>query len=213
VPPCYSVIPPRTNDIQQLNDRFAFLSDNNPYAVLHTHPQWTYKRWTVEGWIEIGHYLKNSGLKLVLSGGPEQDEIDYITNIAHKLPEDTINLAGQVSIAQLAQIIARAKLFIGPDTGITHLAAATGIPVIALYGPTNPVKWAPWPAAYQQKKNPFHKVGTQQVNNVFLVQGDGDCVPCHLEGCERHRESRSQCLDQLSPERIKRLVRQLLDNG
>ena len=54
-------------------------------------------------------------------------------------------------------IIAQAKLYIGPDTGITHLAAATGIPVIALYGPTNPVKWAPWPSGYKQNITLFIK--------------------------------------------------------
>jgi heptosyltransferase III len=210
IPSRFSLIPPQTSGTRQLAEQFSFLSDNTPYAVMHTHPQWIYKRWTVEGWIEIGHYLKNSGLKLVLSGGSDQDEIDYIANIAHNLPEDTINLAGQVSIAQLAQIIAQAKLFIGPDTGITHLAAATGIPVIALYGPTNPVKWAPWPSAYQQKKNPFKKEGTQHVNNVFLVQGTGECVPCHQEGCDRHRLSHSDCLNSLSAKKIQDIALSIL---
>lgn len=210
IAPIFSLIPPQTADTRQLVGQYSFLSGNTAYAVLHTHPQWTYKRWTVEGWIEIGRYLNNLGLKLVLSGGPEQEEIDYIATIASKLPEGTINLAGQVSIAQLAQIIAQAKLFIGPDTGITHLAAAAGIPVIALYGPTNPVKWAPWPSAYRQNKNPFEKVGTQQVNNIFLVQGEGACVPCHQEGCDRYRGSRSKCLDNLPPESIKYAITQVL---
>jgi len=150
------------------------------------------------------------GLQLVLSGGPAPQEIDYVTDIAGKLPENTINLAGQVSLAQLATVIAQAKLYIGPDTGITHLAAATGIPVIALYGPTNPVKWAPFPFGYQENSNPFTKKGDQQVNNIYFVQGAGDCVPCDLEGCDRHQQSRSLCLDSLSPDGIKRLVPQLL---
>jgi heptosyltransferase-3 len=155
-------------------------------------------------------YLKKLGLNLVLSCGPAQQEIDYVANIQRQLPNDTINLAGQVTLAQLAYIIAQAKLYIGPDTGITHLAAATGIPVIALYGPTNAVKWAPFPYGYQANVNPFNKKGDQQVNNVYFLQGEGDCVPCGLEGCDRHQQSRSQCLDNLSPESIKRAVRQLL---
>lgn len=210
VPRCFSLVPPQIGSSEQLAQQFPFLADNTGYAVLHSHPQWTYKQWTVAGWVEIGLYLKERGLKLILSGGPAQEEIDYVANIQRQLPEDTINLAGRVSLAQLAHIIAQAKLFIGPDTGITHLAAATGIPVIALYGPTNPVKWAPWPVGYNQNINPFHKTGSQHVNNVHLIQGTADCVPCHLEGCDKHRESRSQCLDTLPPQRVKEAVNQAL---
>jgi heptosyltransferase-3 len=210
VPRSFSLVPPQIGNVHQLTKQFPFLLDNTGYAVLHPHPQWTYKQWTVEGWVEIGHYLKEIGLKLILSGGLAKGEIDYVANIQRQLPEDTINLAGQVSLAQLAYIITQAKLYIGPDTGITHLAAATGIPVIALYGPTNPVKWAPWPVDYHQNINPFHKVGTQQVNNVFLVQGKGVCVPCHQEGCNRHRLSHSDCLNSLSAKTIQDIALSIL---
>ena len=211
VPRSYSLIPPKTSHVELLLEQFPFLTETSGYAVLHPHPQWTYKQWTTEGWVEVGLYLKKLGLNLVLSCGPAQQEIDYVANIQSQLPDDTINLAGQVSLAQLAYIIAQAKLYIGPDTGITHLAAVTGIPVIALYGPTNPVKWAPWPADYNQDINPFYKVGSQHVNNIRLIQGNGHCVPCHLEGCDKHQQSRSQCLDLLSPMKIKEAVNQALN--
>jgi heptosyltransferase-3 len=180
-------------------------------VVLHPHPQWTYKQWTSEAWIELGHYLHELGLTLVLSCGPAQQELDYVAAIQSELPEGTINLAGLVSLAQLATIISKAKLYIGPDTGITHLAAATGIPVLALFGPTNPVKWAPFPVNYQSELNPFNKIGDQHVNNVYLIQGEGACVPCDLEGCDRHQQSRSLCLDTLAPDSIKSLVLSLLN--
>ncbi len=210
VPKCFSLVPPQIGNVRELAKQFPFLAGNTGYAVLHPHPQWTYKQWTVEGWVEVGLYLKKLGLKLVLSGGPAQEEADYVANIQRQLPEDTFNLAGRVSLAQLATIIAQAKLYIGPDTGITHLAAATGVPVIALYGPTNPVKWAPWPSGYDRNINPFDKTGSRQLNNISLIQGEGDCVPCHLEGCDKHRQSRSQCLDTLSAERVKAAIRQML---
>lgn len=210
VPRYFSLVPPQIKGRQQLVRQLPFLADNAAYAVLHLHPQWTYKQWTVEGWIEIGLYLKSLGLRLVLSVGPALEEIDYVANIQRELPEDTINLTGQVSLAQLASIIAQAKLYIGPDTGITHLAAATGVSVIALYGPTNPVKWAPWPSGYHQNINPFKRTGDQQLNNINLLQGEGDCVPCHREGCDGHQKSRSLCLDRLSPERVQEAIRRAL---
>jgi len=48
------------------------------------------------------------------------------------------------------------------------------------------------------------------VNNVSLIQGRGDCVPCHLEGCDRHQQSRSQCLDELLPQQVKEAINQAL---
>jgi heptosyltransferase III len=202
VPSHFSVTPPRSGNFQELAQRHTFLTGTQPYVVLHPLPQFTYKRWTLEGWIAVGRYLQDSGYQLVFSGGLGQEEIDYVTHIASHLPAVAFNLAGQVSLPELTHIIASAKLFIGPDTGTTHLAAATGIPVITLFGPSNPVKWAPWPNAYQHKKNPFQNKGSQQINNIFLVQGEGECVPCHQEGCDRHRGSHSHCLDKLSPETI-----------
>jgi heptosyltransferase-3 len=206
IPRSHALVPPRSESALLL----PLLSEAQDYAVLHPYPQWTYKQWTQEGWLEIGRYLHRHGLRLVLSGGPVEQEVNYLAELQSRLPEDTLNLAGRVTLAELTGVIANAKCFIGPDTGITHLAAATGIPVIALFGPTNPVKWTPWPYGYRQDQNPFVKVGDQQVNNVYLIQGQGDCVPCDLEGCERHRQSRSACLEQLPVRRVIEAIRQAL---
>jgi len=213
VQPFFTLIPPKSINDQKLLEQYPFLTQVEDYVVLHPHPQWTYKQWTLEGWIALGNYLHGLGLRVVLSCGPAQQEMEYVASIQKQLPDNTINLAGQVSLAELAYIITQAKLYIGPDTGITHLAAATGTPVIALFGPTNPVKWAPWPFLYQKRTNPFYKVGSQTVNNVSLIQGmsESNCVPCHLEGCDRHRGSRSQCLDVLTLQKIIDIVAQILE--
>ncbi|MGH8476938.1 MAG: glycosyltransferase family 9 protein [Methylococcales bacterium] len=201
------LIPPR--GLRELDHSVAEIG-KFPYAVLHMYPQWIYKRWTVQGWAAVGRFLEQQKIRLVLSGGPDPEEIEYLNEIQRDLPENTVNLAGRVSIAELAGIIRGASLFIGPDTGITHLAAATGIPVIALYGPSNPVKWAPWPAGFNGRDNPFSRRGSQDVNNIHLIQGELDCVPCHLEGCERHRASHSECLDSLAANRVVAKIREIL---
>jgi heptosyltransferase-3 len=80
---------------------------------------------------------------------------------------------------------------------VTHLAAATGAPTVALYGPTDPRLWGPWPA--QGLDVPWTASGTiQNRGNVWLVQNPQPCLPCQLEGCERHIDSYSRCLDELS---------------
>lgn len=208
ISPHFDLVPPTSNNF---NPPSGFnITDN--YAVVHLHPQWTYKQWSDQGWLEIGKYLHKKGLKIILSGGSGKHEKTYIRQIQKSLPKNTLNLADKASLADLNHIISHAKIFIGPDTGITHLAAATGTPVIALFGPTNPVKWAPWPINYHSNKNPFVTKGSQHVNNIFLIQGDGDCVPCYLEGCDKHRLSRSKCLDTLSSKKVIQFIEQALND-
>ncbi len=94
-------------------------------------------------------------------------------------------------------MIGAARVYIGPDTAITHLAAATGTQTVALFGPTDPRIWGPWPAGGLDR--PWAPAGTiQNRSNVWLVQNPLPCLPCQQEGCERRLDSHSQCLDELS---------------
>jgi len=181
------------------------------YAVLHLLPLWEYKRWHISGWKQIAHHLQSLNINIVLTAGPDQNEINYVNKFHQQLPS-AINLAGKTSLGQLSDLISHAKLFIGPDTGVTHLAAATGTPTICLFGPTNPIKWAPWPKNYHSDMPPFKKIGNQHINNIYLIQGKGDCVPCHREGCDQHRASHSACLDTLAAEEIESIINLILIN-
>lgn len=208
IPPVYHLTAP-----QVVNEKFNvtdFVGVAN-YVVLHPMPQWRYKQWTTEGWAAIADYCQRQGLTVVVSGSSAKAELAYLAQL--KLPKNSVNLAGKLSLAQLAQVIANARLFVGCDTGITHLAAATGVATIALFGPSDPVKWTPWPIDYCSNKPPFVTHGSQRVNNVYLIQGQKDCVPCYLEGCERHRESYSACLDAIPPEQVVQMIEQILFLG
>ena len=128
--------------------------------------------------------------------------MEYVGQIFRSMPPSTVNMAGKLSLAESAYLIGRAKVYVGPDTALTHVAAALGTPTIALFGPSNPVKWGPWPKNFEEDRNPYSLIGTQRVNNVILMQGKGDCVPCMEEGCERHNDSLSDCLQKLPAERL-----------
>jgi heptosyltransferase-3 len=96
----------------------------------------------------------------------------------------------------VSALIRAARVYIGPDTAVTHLAAATGTPTVALYGPTDPRVWGPWPAGGLD--TPWAAAGTvERRGNVWLVQNPLPCLPCQLEGCDRRLDSHSQCLDEL----------------
>ncbi|OUD15046.1 putative lipopolysaccharide heptosyltransferase III [Thioflexithrix psekupsensis] len=203
IPRCYQVVLPENTGVSaRLSAKLPFNWLQTPYVVLHLMPMWRYKCWTLRGWGALAHYLHALGLEVVLTGSQAPAEQLYIQQAMQMMPRAVVNMAGRLNFAEVAALIRRSQAYVGPDTAVTHLAAATGVPTVAIFGPTNPVKWGPWPAHYARDANPYRRVGTQFIGNVALVQGEGDCVPCHLEGCERHRYSRSECLDKLTVEQV-----------
>jgi len=181
-----------------------FDMEKKSYAVINVCPMFSYKMWNLEGWRKlIGWLNKSKGLEIVLTGGNSSDELGYISLLRQSLPNDSINIAGKVSLSGVAYLLSKASVYVGLDTSVTHMAAALGIPTIALYGPTNPVKWGPMPNNVSfSGKSPYKIKGSQIVKNVFLLQGQGDCVPCHEEGCDRNVRSFSKCLQEISADAV-----------
>ncbi|KVE29705.1 glycosyl transferase family 1 [Burkholderia singularis] len=171
-------------------------------VVVHPVPMFEYKRWRIDGWAELIRWLRARGFAVALSGGPAQAELDYAARVAEMAGEPVLNLVGKLSFAESAELYRRARLFIGPDTGATHVAAATGVPTIALFGPSDPVRWGPWPNGWPPGNDPWPLRGSAQRGNVYLLQGEGACVPCKLEGCERRLDSPSACLTELAASRV-----------
>ena len=198
VEPCFDVVTAwRQEDEAQVRRLLPFDPSMRGYAVLHMYPMYAYKMWRRDAWVELAGWLNEQGLRIVLTGGKSEDEMAYIRDLLPLLPAETVNAAGKLSLGGVARLLSQARAYVGPDTAVTHMAAALGIPTVALFGPSNPVKWGPWPKGYHRSLNPYQMQGTQRVNNVVLLQGGGDCVPCMEEGCERRITSLSDCLQNL----------------
>lgn len=192
IPPIAEVVPAwRDDDVAAVD---ALLGAScGPFAVLHPYPKFRYKMWHESGWIEVARWLHGNGFRVLLTGGPDADERAYVEAIARQFP-DALNLAGQLTLGGIAVLLSRAKFYVGPDTAITHLAAASKVPTIALFGPSDPVKWGPWPHNQAAAANPWQRLRNQRCGNVQIIQGRAACVPCGHEGCDRHVDSRSDCL-------------------
>jgi heptosyltransferase-3 len=166
-----------------------------PYAVIHAAPMFRYKQWTMSGWRALAGALAARGLNVIATGGPAEAERRYLDAVWNGAP--VTRRDGQLAWPQLAGLLSKARVYIGPDTSVTHLAAASGCPTVALYGPTDPRLWGPWPVGGLDTM--WAATGTiQRRGNVWLVQNALPCTPCQLEGCERRLDSYSQCLDELS---------------
>jgi heptosyltransferase-3 len=184
-----------------------------PFVLLHVSPKFAYKAWTLDGWVELAQSLAARGITVVVAGGNSPQENEFIERLMPGMPQGTVNLAGRVDLAALSWILSRARAYVGTDTAVTHMAAATGTPTVALFGPSSPVKWGPWPQGLAAgTSSPWLLAGTQSRRNVVLLQGEDPraCVPCLLEGCDKHVGSLSACLQSLPAQRAIEAVERLL---
>jgi heptosyltransferase-3 len=157
------------------------------YVVVHSPSMWPYKQWPAEHFRALVADLTAGGRQVVLTRGPAKHDAELVSSLLAATPSGLAIDAGLLDFQQLATLLREAALYIGPDTSISHLAAATGVPVIAIYGPTNPMRWSPWPGRH---------------GKVIVLQSGLPCVPCGRAGCEDHRRSRSDCLMDIPPERV-----------
>jgi heptosyltransferase-1 len=120
------------------------------YAVLNPGAGWGAKRWPAERYGEVARELSSDGLCPIINYGPGEEA----------LSEEVMRASGdtakpmKLSISDLIALMRGAELFIGGDTGPMHLAAALRVPVVAIFGPTNPARNGPYGTRNIVLRNP-----------------------------------------------------------
>jgi len=139
--------------------------------IVYANPaaRWTTKYWTVEAWAELGDLLISQAAAAVVFAGSAADA-RYIDQISERMTERPIVAAGKLSLAEAVALIEAADVYVGVDSGPMHIAAFTGTPVVALFGPTEPAKVGPY--------GDGHKV---------IRKTDLDCLGCRLRACSNRR--------------------------
>ena len=123
-------------------DEFLGASDA-PLIALHPGSGSPRKNWPLENWRALGDWLLAlpSPPRLLLIGGEaDHAQLDALTAAWRGA---SVLLARDLPLPHLAALLARCRLFLGHDSGISHLAAAAGTPSLLLFGPTDPAVWAP----------------------------------------------------------------------
>jgi len=176
------------------------LAFERPYAVLHANPMFVFRRWTMDGWRALAAALAQRGLAVVATGGPDAQERAYLDEL-WGADANVIRFDGWLTWQQLTTLLGGAAVYVGPDTSMTHLAAAAGCPTVALYGPASPHRIGPWPiGGLTDMWQPAGRI--QQRGNVWVVQNPLPCLPCEKLGCEGHLQSFSRCLDELAAAQV-----------
>ena len=109
-------------------------------VLLHPGAAAAARRWPPDRWAAVARALVARGAPVTLTGGP--DEADLCARV-RALAGPGVDLAGPLSLPELARRVARARLLLCGDTGVAHLATATGTPSVLLFGPVPPRWWGP----------------------------------------------------------------------
>lgn len=151
--------------------------------------RWETKNWPVESFIEAGRILlEETGGTILLLGSPADRGV--CARIADEVGKGVMNLCGKTSLCELGRVLREADVLLSVDSGPMHMAAALGVPVVAVFGATDPVRTGPY--------GEEHRV---------LTERDLDCRPCFSEDCAREDLA---CLRRIEPSRVVAQVLEVL---
>jgi heptosyltransferase-2 len=122
-----------------------------PYVVIHPGSPMSTKRWEPERFAHTARLLRATGLKIVLTCGPGEEYL--VSHVARGVPNAVILIG--LKITETAELIRGAQLYMGNDSGPMHLAAAVGVPIVAIWGSSDSRRWHPWLAPHRVVQNPF----------------------------------------------------------
>jgi len=122
---------------KQCENRLQGVGD---FALLNPGAGWGAKQWPAERFGEVARRLAEDGVKSLINFGPGEEPLVRAVESASK----DVAKGVASSLTELIALTRRARIFIGGDTGPMHLAAALGVPVVAIFGPTNPARNGPF---------------------------------------------------------------------
>jgi heptosyltransferase-2 len=153
------------------------------------------KRWSAERFARVGRSLiTRYRAGIILLGSPNEQEL--LQSIRQLIDSPRVLIPEAASLTQTAAVIAHCNLFIGNDSGLMHVAAALGVPIVALFGPGTPATTAPW----------------MDRNLYRIVLAEVSCRPCRqrfFTECSPSPQGKPPCLEAISVEQVLAVVDEL----
>jgi len=160
--------------------------------VVHVSAGNPFRRWSQDSFAEVTAALisRHDDVRVVVVSGPSERDAAarVIQHTRERLPaakRESVLSIGDCSLAELRALLDGAALFIGGDSGPLHIAATSAIPIVGLYGPTLPVRSAPW-------RSPM--LTTESVEG-----GPLECRPCNQRVCA---PGDFRCLTRIAPDAV-----------
>ncbi len=153
------------------------------YAVIIPGARWETKKWFPDRFAELA---KNLSIKsLVMGSGQDKEISNYIEESSEG---NAISMAGRTDLKELITLIRNARFVISNDSGPMQIAAACGIPVISVFGPTNPVRTGPYGSTH------------------IVIKSDIPCSPCYKRKCKSLK-----CMENITVDMVYEAVKRISD--
>jgi heptosyltransferase-2 len=154
------------------------------------------KRWPAAYFAELG---LRTGLPLVLLGSAKEAALcdEIVQRIHQERPKTARNLAGLTDLSQAMALIASSQAMLSNDSGLMHVAAAMGVPQVAVFGSSSPLHTPPL----------SDKAVVLWLKNEASYQPPLDCAPCFERSCPL---GHMRCLNDLTPERVEQAWREVV---
>ena len=143
--------PPRPRRPSRAGLAAAGIGPAHRLVVVHVSAGNPFRRWPASHFVELAVQLaaKDPDRRIILTSGPSEAEAAraIVAQARQRLPEgggDRIRTGDEYTLAELRSLVARAAVYVGGDSGPLHVAATSNVPIVGLYGPTLPVRSAPW---------------------------------------------------------------------
>jgi len=137
-------------------------SASSPVIALHPGSGSAHKNWPAARYAALATNLhKHYGAHILAVAGPADEAV--VREMRAAWQSAPLTLAQNLALPEVAALLARCRCFIGNDSGIAHLAAALGVPTVALFGPTDPVLWAPTGPAVRVLSAPLAAITVAEV--------------------------------------------------
>lgn len=147
------------------------IDGKSPWVAIHPGSSAPSRRYRPDGFAEAARRLvREAGCRVVFTGG--EAERALVEQIQDLMSAPSVSLAGELGLAELAALIARAPVLIANNTGPVHIAAAVGTPVVDLYALTNP-QHTPWGVPSRVL---FHDVPCRMCYKSICPEGHHDCL-------------------------------------
>ncbi len=149
------VFRPRTTSVQAAQDLLASRLEGAPYATISLGAMSWSKRLGDDRVVDVIRHLDQAGLRTVLLGAPGEDQA-HAAHVSEQAP-GVVDLTGGTPLSVAAGVLLGARVAVGNDSALSHLAAACGVPAVVIFGPTDPALTCPrgpWVRAVRDESLP-----------------------------------------------------------
>lgn len=167
------------------------IKEDQPLALIHPAAALETKQWATESFARVAEAVAERGLTPVAIVSPGER---LLLEVLQKQSHTTVAGLADLSLPEVTALAARARLFIGNDSGIAHIAAATGTPSVVIFGSSNLTHWRPWTAGPSE-----------------VIREELECQPCHGYFCAKFDQP--QCILRVPVERVVGAIDRILSQA